>query len=173
MTYQNNDIKQAIAQIQEFLRIIQINNGERPTVPIDGIYETATEEAVRQFQSQNNLSPTGIVDRFTYDLLYEKALEAEFEQSEPLPLFIFGKGQSVEKGEKSDFVMLLQIILNTLTVGYDDYSPLDIDGYFGDKTENAVVKIQSKNGLPKTGIVDKATWNVLVTNFNKYNNSNQ
>ncbi len=169
MNYQNNDIKQAIIQIQGFLRQIQISNGEKPTVPIDGIYNEATVNAVRSFQEANGLSVSGSVDKATYDLLYEKALEAEFEQSEPLPLYIFSRGQSVAKGERSDFVMLLQIILNSLTVAYDDFDMLELTGIFDDTMEDAVRKFQMRNNIPATGIVDKATWNSLVTNFNKHN----
>ena len=63
MTYQNDDVRQAIMQIQQFLRTIQIANGERPTVPIDGIYNEATIAAVRQFQEKSGLPTTGNVDK--------------------------------------------------------------------------------------------------------------
>lgn len=169
MTYQNDDIRQAIMQIQQFLRTLQIASGETVTVPIDGIYNDVTADAVRRFQEANGLPVTGSVDKATYDLLYEKALEAEFEQSEPLPIYIFPKGQSVSKGETSDFVMLLQIILNALTIAYDDFEPFEINGVFGDTVEDAIRKFQMRNNLPATGIVNKATWNALVTNFNKHN----
>lgn len=171
MTYQNDDVRQAIMQIQQFLRTIQIANGERPTVPIDGIYNEATIAAVRQFQEKSGLPTTGNVDKETYDLLYEKALEAEFEQSAPLPIYIFPKGSSISKGERSDFVILLQIILNELAIVYDDYSLFELDGIFGDKMEDAIRKFQKRNSINETGIVNKATWNSLVTNFNKHYNS--
>ena len=169
MTYQNNDVKQAIIQIQEFLRTLQITSNENITVPVDGIYGETTREAVRVFQRENSLPVTGTIDKTTYDKLYEKVLEAEFEQSEPLPIYIFPKGQSVSKGEKSDFVMLLQIILNALTVAYDEYAPMEINGEFSDETENAVIIFQGKNGIQQTGIVNKQTWNALAENYNKHN----
>ena len=170
MTYQNDDARNAIRHIQELLRSLQIASGETVTVPIDGIYGTATSEAVRAFQAQNGLPVTGDVDRATYNLLYEKALEAEFLASEPLPLYIFPKGQSVKKGELSDFVLLLQILLNALTVAYDDFAPLELSGVFDDTMENAVRRFQMRNNLPATGIVNKATWNALVRNYNKFGN---
>lgn len=173
MTYQNDDIKAAIMQIQEFLRELQISGDGNVTVPVDGIYGEVTAEAVRKFQRENSLPITGTVDKATYDLLYEKALEAEFERSEPLPLYIFTNGQSVTRGEKSDFVMLLQIMLNALTIAYDDFSPLEINGVFGEEMENAVRLFQMRNNIPATGIVDKRTWNMLVQNFNKYGMKNQ
>lgn len=173
MTYQNYDYRSAVAQVQEFLRIIQIAEGGAVTVPVDGIYGEATAQAVRQFQRSNGLAVTGTVDKATYDLLYQKALEAEFELSEPLPLYFFPRGRSIVKGEESDFVMLIQILLNALTVAYDDFAPLAVDGVFGDLTENAVKYFQARNRLPATGVVDKKTWNALVDNYNKFGSQNQ
>lgn len=170
MTYQNDEQKNAVRHIQELLRALQIAAGETVTVPIDGIYGTATAAAVRAFQAQNGLPITGDVDRATYNALYEKSLEAEFLASEPLPLYIFQNGRSVQKGETSDFVLLLQILLNTLTVAYDDFAPLVQNGVFDNTMESAVRRFQMRNNLPATGIVDKATWNALVRNYNKFGN---
>lgn len=168
MTYQNNTSANAIRQIQEFLRLIEIFNGGAVTVPADGIYGKATAKAVREFQKINNLPITGTVDKKTYDSLYEKALEAEFEMSEPLPIYIFQNGTSVKKGEKSDFVMFLQALLNELTIAYDDYETLVTDGVFGEATEAAIKAFQEKNMLQNTGVVDKRTWNAMVENYNKH-----
>ena len=170
MTYQNDEPKNAVRHIQEMLRALQIAAGETVTVPIDGIYGSATAEAVRTFQAQNDFPVTGDVDKATYDALYEKSLEAEFLASEPLPLYIFGNGRSVQKGETSDIVLLLQILLNALTVAYDDFAPLTLNGVFDDTLESAVRRFQMRNFLPATGIVDKATWNALVKNYNKFGN---
>ena len=168
MTYQNDTSSNAVRQIQEFLRLIQIYSGDAVTVPSDGIYNETTAKAVREFQKSNGLSVTGTVNKKTHDALYEKALEAEFEMSEPLPIYIFQNGRSVKKGEKSDFVMFLQMLLNELTIAYDDYGILKTDGIFGDATEAAVKIFQEKNMLPNTGIVDKKTWNAIVENYNKH-----
>ncbi|MBQ8837050.1 MAG: peptidoglycan-binding protein [Clostridia bacterium] len=173
MTFQNTDRASAISQVQEFLRIIQIADGGDVTVPVDGIYGSATAEAVRQFQRRNGLATTGTVDKATYDLLYEKALEAEFEMSEPLPLYFFPRGRSVSKGEISDFVILIKIILNALTVAYDDFEPLPVNGIFDDDTENAIKLFQMRNKIQPTGIVNKQTWNALVENYNKFGSQNQ
>lgn len=168
MTYQNDDRHAAVRHIQELLRAIQISEGTQVTVPIDGIYSSATAEAVRNFQEKNGLPITGSVDKNTYDLLYERALAAEFEQSDPLPLYLLKRGQSVKKGEKSDFVMILQAMLNVLTVAYDDFAPLPLNGVFDEPMENAVRRLQIRNMLPPSGIIDKATWNALVRNYNKH-----
>ena len=168
MTYQNDDRKAVVMHIQSLLRNLQIYENKPVTVPVDGIFGSKTTDAVKEFQLANGLLPTGAVDKSTYDLLYEKSLEADFAASEPLPLFLFSNGQNVSMGEKSDFVMILQIILNALTVSYDDFTPLELNGVFDRQTEAAVRRFQMRNGLFADGVVNKATWNSLVTNYNKH-----
>ncbi len=168
MTYQNDDRIAVVKHIQQLLRTIQIHKGNGVTVPIDGLYQESTKNAVIEIQKENGLKPTGEVDKATYDKLYELALEAEFEESEPLPLYLLQKGQSVSKGEKSDTVMIIQAILNVLTVGYDDYSPLTLNGEFDNETENAIRRFQMRNGIEANGIVNKITWNALIQNYNKH-----
>lgn len=168
MTYQNDDRSAVVRHIQQLLRTLQINNNMQVTVPVDGLFKESTKKAVMEFQREHGLNPTGEVDKATYDLLYEYALESEFEASEPLPLYLLKKGQSVSKGEKSDFVMIIQALLNTLTVAYDDFAPLTLSGEFNENTENAVRRFQMRNAITPSGIVDKATWNALVRNYNKY-----
>ena len=168
MTYQNDDRISVVKHIQTLLRDLEINNGSKVTVPIDGIYGIKTKEAVGKFQEENGLNVTGEVDRDTYDLLYKLALQSEINAMEPLPIYLLKNGQSVSKGEKSDFVTILQIILNALTVSYDDFQALDLSGEFDTSTENAVRRFQKKNAISPSGIVDKETWNALVRNYNKH-----
>lgn len=54
----------AIAQIQYMLKGLQLYDGE-----VDGFYGEETEAAVREFQRSHALSPTGTVNRETWDRL--------------------------------------------------------------------------------------------------------
>jgi len=168
MTYQNTDRRAAVRHIQDMLRSLQIYQDGKVTVPIDGIYSSATADAVREFQKENGLPITGDVDKRTYDLLYEKSLEVEIATEDPLPIYLFQVGQTVQKGEESDFVMILQAILNVLTVAYDDFSPLPLNGVFNNSMEQTVRRFQMRNGIPASGSVNKATWNAIVRNYNKH-----
>ena len=168
MTYQNDDPKAVVRHIQELLRTIQINNDKIVTVPIDGIYGTETAIAISELQKEYGLPATGNVDRTTYDTLYEIASAAVLNNSSPLPLYLLADGQSIFSGEKSNVVMITQILLNSLTVSYDDFEPLNIDGVFGEETERAVRRFQMRNNIPPNGFVDKTTWNALIRNYDKH-----
>jgi len=69
-------------------------------------------------------------------------------------------------GTKGNCVKILQDYLWRL--GYyqklypDTYYSKDVDGIFGRRTWEAVGLFQKEHGLPPTGIVDKATWQVLT-----------
>ena len=60
----------------------------------------------------------------------------------------------VRQGDAEPKVCLIQLLLNTR----GDSGPLVVDGHFGPKTRQAVVKFQRKQHLPASGIVEKMTW---------------
>ena len=68
----------------------------------------------------------------------------------------------LKKGDKNETVKSLQILLNGKQYFDKDGIPLSVDGSFGGKTEYAVKKFQTKNGLTSDGVVGKATWNKLM-----------
>ena len=166
--YQAEERSEAIRHIQTYLREIQIAEGKTVTVPIDGIYDSATKRAVEEFQREHGLPQSGEVDRRTFDILYQAYLAAEFENSEPLPLYVFPYDRIVSEGEVSDLVMIIQIILNALHYHYDEIPELQVDGVYAPALAGIVRSFQMKNGLPATGEVDKATWNALIRNFDLY-----
>ena len=60
---------------------------------------------------------------------------------------------------------LLQTYLNTLATVYPEIGTLAVDGIFGEATENAVKTVQRIFGLPETGVVNLATWNVIAGQY--------
>ena len=167
MSYQNTDRRAVVSHLQEMLRYIQFTSGENVTVPVDGIFASATAAAVREFQKTHGLPITGAVDKDTYDLLYQTWGEAVHAENDPLPIYLFAAERKVEKGEESDFVLLIKGLLNELTVWYDGFAPLLLTKSFDTDTERAVSELQRRNSLPPNGIVDKATWNAIVRNLNR------
>ncbi len=58
-----------VALLQEYLRVLSTVYTEIPTIDVNGVYGTATRDAVIAFQSLFGLSPTGIVDALTWDAI--------------------------------------------------------------------------------------------------------
>jgi hypothetical protein len=68
---------------------------------------------------------------------------------------------AVQNGSKGVYVAVAQDALNTL-----GFSPGTIDGVFGAKTRDAVIRFQRLNDLTADGIVNCATWEKLTAKAN-------
>ncbi len=58
-------------------------------------------------------------------------------------------------------VSSLQYMLRQLSQTYQFLPQLVVDGVFGERTLEAVMRFQREAGLPATGTVDQATWNAI------------
>ncbi|MBQ1519043.1 MAG: peptidoglycan-binding protein [Ruminococcus sp.] len=158
-----NDVK----SVQVFLNRISGNYPAIPKIPqADGIYDTATENAVRTFQQVFGLVPTGTVDastwyRITYiytSVKHIAELNSEGVRLEEIsPVFT----EDLKIGMQSIEVSVLQYYLAVIGAYYEAVVPVEITGYFGEKTERSVKSFQRVFGLPQTGEVDRATRNDL------------
>ncbi len=60
----------------------------------------------------------------------------------------------------------VQTMLRTLSFAYDEpHLRANVTGNFDERTESAVRFFQEKNKIPVTGVVDLATWNELVRQY--------
>ena len=66
-------------------------------------------------------------------------------------------------GSRGIYVQLLQSVLNRL-----GYGAGDVDGIFGQRTENAVKRFQRTVGITVDGVVGKNTWASLMPYIDGY-----
>lgn len=158
-----NDVR----SLQVFLNRISGNYPAIPKIPAaDGIFDAATENAVRTFQSVFGLSSTGVVDQATwYKITYiytsvKRISELDSEGvrlEEVAPIF----REDLSIGMQSDEVSMLQYYLAVIGAYYAAVTPVEITGYFGEQTERSLKSFQRVFGLPQTGVADRATRNDL------------
>ena len=158
-----NDVK----SLQIFLNRISRNYPAIPKIPVaDGIFDAATEETVRVFQQVFGLEVTGKVDAATWyriTNIYTSVkriaeLDSEGVRFEEIaPQFT----EDLRIGMQSIEVSMLQYYLAVIGAYYAAVEPVEITGYFGEKTERSVKSFQRVFGLPMTGEVDRATRNDL------------
>lgn len=158
-----NDVK----YVQVWLNRISRNFPAIPKIPAaDGVFDTATEAAVRKFQQVFGLEVTGVVNaatwyKITYIFTSVKRLAeldsegVRFEEISPQ----FREELSI--GMQSIEVSMLQYYLAVIGAYYEAVMPVEITGYFGEQTERSVKSFQRVFGLPQTGVVDRATRNDL------------
>lgn len=157
---QSNEVR----DIQIRLNRISRNYPAIPKIPnTDGIFDAATESAVKEFQQIFNLPQTGEADKSTWykiAYIYTSVKRLAELNSEGLNLEDVSKQYQYELsiGMQSIEVRTLQYYLAVIGAYYAAVQPVDITGYFGEQTEQSVISFQQVYGLPQTGVVDRQTW---------------
>ncbi len=125
----------AVRDLQDALKTLGHNPG-----PIDGVFGTETEAAVRAFQQSRGLTVDGIVGRVTWINIDEA------DQNEPV----------LQNGSTGLPVRRLQSRMSAV-----NFDTGGVDGRFGAKTEAAVRKLQRESGIGADGIVGVRTWQLV------------
>ncbi len=132
----------------------------------NGIFGLDTEAAVRKFQEIFNLSQTGEVDKSTWYRIKQyyvgvKGLAELVGEGVTISEAQIPFSTQLREGSQGIGVRTVQYYLNILAYFNSGLASPPLDGIFGPETTNAVRVFQSFYGLPVTGIVNTATWNVL------------
>lgn len=164
---QIGDSSNDVAAIQLQLNRISRNYPAIPKIPnVNGIFDGATQDAVKEFQQVFNLPVTGIVDRATwYKIGYiytsvKRLAELGSEGITPQDIaqpFV----QELHFGMQAPEVSVLQYYLSVLAAYYDQIESVPVTGYYGDLTEKSVKSFQKLFGYPQTGNVDMPLFNEI------------
>ncbi|MBE6584516.1 MAG: hypothetical protein E7649_06030 [Ruminococcaceae bacterium] len=160
--------RDAITNVQRYLRQLSYHDENINPVPIDGIWDSETARALAEFQRQNGLSPTGTVNRVTWELLKQRYDQSIALNSPPAKLDIFPRipqNYSVGEGDVGFTVTAIQYILGELEQLYtfEKFTP---SGVY-DSATSAIVKLfQEKNGITPTGRTDRETWDAMAVQHN-------
>ncbi len=156
-----------VRQLQQRLNRISKNFPQIPKIPnVNGTFDRATEDAVKRFQRDFDLTVDGIVGKATwYKIRYiYTAVKGLAELgSEGLTLAEISRQfpRVLKKGDSGDYAKILQYYLRFVASFYDTVPYIASDGIFGEQTENAVIQFQKRFGLTPDGIVGRGTWNTL------------
>ena len=156
-------VGQPIRSLQTMLRTIaQVDPNQISVIP-DGVYSSQTTDAVRSFQENNGISPTGNVDQNTWERIVEAYRPAQIETDPAQPIYInLNPGQSFQRGDRHHHLTLVQAMLALMAQVYTNFPAVVLSGIFDEATESAIRFLQTLSGLPITGILDKQTWKHLV-----------
>ena len=161
----------AVVVIQTELNRIAQNYPAIPKIPeIDGIFGSRTEAAVRKFQEIFDLEPDGVVGRATWYALvrlYTAVLRLSELRSLGQQFYSvnWSYPNALQQGSRGDKVRQLQYMLSVLSEYIPAIDEVQIDGIYGPATRQAVRSAQKYFGLPETGAVDEATWDLLYDQF--------
>ena len=161
-----------VTVLQVMLNRIAKNYPAIPRIyPVDGVFGTQTETAVKKFQSIFNLTSDGLVGQATwYKLvfLYVGVTNLSELVSEGQPFTQVqgpSAGVTLREGSTGISVSALQYFISIIGQFSSTIPALQIDGIFGPKTLEAVQAAQTRFGLPVTGVVDRNTWQRLYDEY--------
>ena len=167
---QNNE-REAVRNIQRYLRRLSYTDPSIPPVLIDGIFGEATRESLIAFQRMNGLNGSGVADRESWDMLYKSYLAAVDRYTPPSGFSVFPrvpKDYAIGMGEVSFAVSTVQYLLSEVSAIIDTLEEVPITGKFDIETARAVSLFQNASGLDVTGEVDLMTWQSLVDTYERY-----
>ena len=158
--------------LQAGLNRIGRNYPAIPTVPTTGVFDVATQEAVRTFQRIFSLTPDGIVGKATwyrvlriYVGVTNLAELASLGHQLYAPRFEFPG--TMRLGDSGGSVQILQYMLALLAEYSDALFPIQTDGFFGSATQEAVRIFQGQYGLTADGVVGPATWEAIHSSYQR------
>ena len=158
----------AVANLQRYLRQLAYHTPEIPQVPVDGIFESATRNALQAYQRLVGLPDSGIADQITWDRLYLDYLDSVELFAPPSSVSLFHRspvGYYMDIGAIGIDVAALQYMLGELTLLYR-LTPPEITGTYDQATADAVRAFQDYVMLEPDGRVDILTWNAITDRFN-------
>jgi murein L,D-transpeptidase YcbB/YkuD len=168
--------REYILNLQRYLRQLSITELSLPSPPLDGIFDTATSEALQAYQASRGLPVTGRADLSTWTRLYEDYLDSLEQQARAEGFFLFPDGPNnfaVYPDEEHFLVMVIQYILNDLRTVYEDIPQNSQSGVYDAQTRQGVLEFQRRNGLQESDRVDRATWNALVKEHRRIYQGNE
>ncbi len=146
------DTGQEVTFLQQMLRI----NNYFPA-SITGSFGPDLEKYVKNFQRDNDLIVTGIVNKETWNKLYELTVK-------PITISVLDK-RNLKLGDEGEDVKEVKEKLKTLL-----YYMGEINTIFDAELQRAVEEFQFINKLIPNGIIDTSTWSSLITLYNPLSN---
>ncbi len=132
----------------------------------NGIFGVDTQNAVQKFQQIFSLASTGEVDKSTWYKIKQyyvgvKGLSELVGEGVTISEAQIPFSTQLREGSQGIGVKTIQYYLNILAYFNSALVAPPLDSVYGASTTNAVRVFQNYYGLPVTGVVNTATWNVL------------
>lgn len=151
-----------VLEIQLYLIDIAQVHPEIPLVYPTGKYDERTRNAVIEFQKFFHLPVTGVVDLETWNKILAEHEKCSHCINAPSTVACFPSNvMEFRSGDQDNFIYILQIVLSNYKKKYVNYVEVLINGFFDDRTEEAVRQFQRLSDLPVTGVLNRQTWNKL------------
>ncbi len=164
-----------VSNLQFFLNYLSSFYQTIPPVAVDGVFGEETRAALIDAQNTFGLVPDGILGEISWQAIYDaylgivSTIPVEYTEGYTVPF----QGVVLRQGSESDEVRLLQEYLNYIARSFTEIPTVSVTGYFGPRTEEAVLAFERLAGLPETGRVNAITWNAVTSLYNDLYSGNR
>ena len=164
-----------VTSLQYYLDYLSGFYNTIPSVSVDGIFGPTTTSAVIAAQNTFGLTPDGVVGEATWNAIYNaylgivSTIPLQYVEGNTVPF----PGVFLRLGVEADEVRLLQEYLNYISRFYPEIPSVNPTGYFGNRTNDAVIAFQNLYGVPATGIVGPVVWNGITSLYSDLYNGNR
>ena len=129
---------------------------------LTGTFDAQTENAVRAFQTQQGLTPDGIIGRETWNAIVRQYDRTRSSYAADFPAGDLYPGLVLTPGMSGREVEILQSFLIGAAKKHPEISLIDATGVYDAATENAVRALQRLASLPVSGVTGALTWDAAV-----------
>ncbi len=161
---QEGDTGIGVSNLQYYLDFLSVYYNTIPPVTVDGDFGPSTRAAVEGLQRTFGLPVDGVVGEATWYALYNaylgivRTVPVQYTEGVIVPY----QGVVLRTGADSEEVRLLQEYLNYIAQSYPSIPTVTPTGYFGPRTQEAVLAFQNEFGLEPTGTVGAITWQEIT-----------
>ncbi len=163
-----------VSALQYYLSYLSGFYSTIPPVAVDGIFGADTANAVRAAQREFGLAGDGVVGADTWRAIYNAyigivaTIPLQYTEGNTVPF----PGVFLRIGVEDDSVRLLQEYLNFISRYIPEIPSVNPTGYFGTRTQEAVVAFQNYYGVTPSGIVGPVVWGGITDLYSDlYNGS--
>ena len=130
---------QSVRNLQYYINFLSQYYNTIPSIAIEGIIGTETEQAVNDFKNTIGLNPDGIVGPFTWQQIYNaylgiaRTVPIEYVAGSGIPF----QGVPLRLGSEGETVVLLQRYLTRISQSITELPEVSPTGYFGNITDHS------------------------------------
>lgn len=150
--------------LQYYLSVVAYFDPDLPLPSGNGVYDEATERAVREFQANRGLRVDGITGRETWNALvnaYDEAIASIPPQYRESADEIY-PGRALAPGQTGRSVEVLQEFLQQAAGRTQGIPTVGVTGIYDDDTVAAITAVQALRGFEQNGVTGPLTWNAVV-----------
>ncbi len=174
-TLEAGDNNYGVSALQYYLSYLSDFYTTIPGVAIDGIFGQSTTNAVIGAQNTFGLLPDGVVGEETWRAIYNayigivSTIPIQYTEGNTVPF----PGVFLRIGVEDDSVRLLQEYLDYISRYIPEIPSVNPTGYFGSRTEEAVIAFQNYYGVNPSGIVGPVVWGAITDLYSDLYNGNR